>query len=60
MPKDPKDQLDRLRRSLCGDCGVGPFKGGGTRKCCPRWLAIMLVGVVALGIVAAWIVISIL
>lgn len=28
MPTDPQQQLDALKRNLCGDCGVGPFKGG--------------------------------
>jgi len=28
MPDDRQQQLDALKRSMCGDCGVGPFKGG--------------------------------
>ncbi|MFI4859073.1 MAG: hypothetical protein ACIAXF_00185 [Phycisphaerales bacterium JB063] len=27
MPNDPEQQLETLKRGLCGDCGVGPFRG---------------------------------
>ncbi len=25
---DKQQQFEALKRGLCGDCGVGPFKGG--------------------------------
>lgn len=36
MPDDRQRQLDALKRSMCGDCGVGPFKGGRTGAGVPR------------------------
>ncbi|XAM01486.1 hypothetical protein OT109_08825 [Phycisphaeraceae bacterium D3-23] len=54
MPTDPQQQLEALRRTLCGDCGVGPFKGVRHHRRGPlrvsRWLVLGLVLVGAAGI----------